>query len=371
MKILHLINTLSVGGAELHLLTLCRHLKRQGVGIIVACLKENIKGSRRLRLDFEKERIRVINLGADRRFDPRCLVGLVRLLREEGPDLLHTHLPRADFAGIIAHLIYPDIPWVSSIHGVYSTDWSGKWSLPLFDLVWRRTDAVVAISNTVKNWLVKERNMPPEKVTVIYYGIESQQFSQPNSDLRKAWGLDAQAVIGSIGRLEPRKGHETLIRAMPTILGQVPNAYLLIAGHDPWGYGKILDSLIDQLQLSRHVRLVGFQNDVPSFLHSIGVFAFASISEGFGQVVIEAMAAGKPVLASKIPPLTEIVVNGESGLLVDHDNPKAFAEAIVWLLKNKEAARRIGQLGAKRVSELFPAERMAQKTFRLYKTLLS
>ncbi|OGP66151.1 MAG: hypothetical protein A2170_00725 [Deltaproteobacteria bacterium RBG_13_53_10] len=123
--------------------------------------------------------------------------------------------------------------------------------------------------------------------------------------------------------------------------------------------------------MSRHVRLVGFESDVRSFLHSIDVFAFASTSEGFGQVVIEAMAAGKPVLVSKIPPLTEIVVDGESGLLVDHDNPKAFAEAIIWLLKNKEEARRIGEQGAKRVTEVFSAERMAQKTFQLYKTLLS
>ena len=370
MRVLHVINTLSAGGAELHLLTLCRHLKRQGVEVIVACLKENVKGSRSLRPDFEKEGIRAINLGADRRFDPRCLFRLVSLLRKERPTLLHTHLPRADFAGAIGRFFYPSIPWICSIHDIYSKSWQGSWSLPLFKFLWRRANTIIAISNGVKDWLIRRRYIPLAKVKVVHYGIETDRFIDPNCDRRGEWSLNGYAIIGSIGRLEPRKGHETLIRAMPTVLGQVPNAYLLIAGHDPWGYGKALDSLIDQLQLSRHVRLVGFESDVPSFLHSIDVFAFASTSEGFGQVVIEAMAAGKPVLASKIPPLTEIVVNGESGLLVDHDNPKAFAEAIVWLLKNKEAARRIGEQGAKRVNEVFSAERMARETMELYRTLL-
>jgi glycosyltransferase involved in cell wall biosynthesis len=370
VKIVHLINTLSAGGAELHLLTLCRHLKRQGVEVIVACLKENVKDSRSLRPDFEKEGIRVINLGADRRFDPRCIVRLIRLLKEERPDVLHTHLPRADFGGIIGHCFYPSMPWVCSVHGIYSTHWSGKWSLPLFDFVWRRANAVVAISQAVKEWLVQERRIPSERIRVIHYGIESDPLAKANYDLRRSWNLDGEFVIGSIGRLEPLKGFQTLIQAMPILLQKLPNASLVIAGHDPWGYGKTLDSLIDQLQLSRHVKLVGFQSDIPLFLHSIDVFAFASTSEGFGQVVIEAMAAGKPVLVSKIPPLIEIVVDGESGLLVDHDNPKAFAEGIVWLLKNKEEARRIGEQGAKRVNEVFSAERMARETMELYRSLL-
>jgi glycosyltransferase involved in cell wall biosynthesis len=371
VKILQLINTLSAGGAELHLLTLCRHLKRQGVEVIVACLKEKVKGSRSLRLDFEKEGIRVINLGADRRFDLRCIVRLIRLLKEDRPDVLHTHLPRADFGGAIGHWIYPNIPWICSIHGVYSTHWSGRWSLPMFDFVWRRADAIVAISQAVKDWLVQERRIPSERIEVIYYGIEPNRLAKENYNPRRHWDLDGKFVIGSIGRLEPLKGFQTLIQAMPILLQELPNASLVIAGHDPWGYGKALDTLIEQLQLSRHVRLVGFESDVPSFLHSIDVFAFASTSEGFGQVVIEAMAAEKPVVVSKIPPLTEIVVHDESGFLVDPGNPAAFAETIVSLLKNEQQARRIGEQGAKRVRDVFSAERMTQKTLQLYGTLLS
>ena len=370
MKVLHLINTLSAGGAELHLLTLCRYLKRRGIGAVVACLREQVKESRELRPDFDQEGIRVVHLQADSRYACRFLHKLVRLVKEERPDILHTHLPRADFAGIIGHLLYPSMPWVSSVHDIYSKSWFGKWALPLCNLLWRRADAVIAISHAVRDWLVQERHVPSAKVTVIHYGIESQRFAQPHADWHQTSGMHGRAVIGSIGRLEPRKGHDTLIRAMPAVLQQVPNATLLIAGHDPWGYGQTLRALIATLGLNNQVQLVGFRDDVPAFLSALTVFALSSRSEGFGQVVIEAMAAGRPVIGGMMPPMTEIVVHGDTGLLVEPENPQAFASAICWLLLHPEAAQRMGRQGQERVCSYFSATRMAAETLSLYHTLL-
>lgn len=370
MKVLHVINTLSAGGAELHLLTLCRHLRRQGIEVIVACLREKVKDSRPLHSDFEQEAIKVVNLQGDSRYDGRFLLRLARLLKEEQPNILHTHLPRADFAGMIGHLIYSNSPWVCSVHDIYSKSWSGKWTLSLFNLIWRRADVLIAISHAVKDWLVQQRNIPAKQVTVIHYGIESGRFIQSGSDLRKIWDLNGQLVIGSIGRLEPRKGHEYLIRAMPAILKHVPNASLIIAGHDPWGYGQKLRTIINELGLNSKVRLVGFQSDIPSFLHALDVFAFASQSEGFGQVVIEAMAVGKPLVASGIPPLTEIVEDRKTGLLAERNNPQAFAHAISWLLMHPEEARQMGRRGQEQVCKHFSAEKMSAKTISLYNELI-
>jgi glycosyltransferase involved in cell wall biosynthesis len=370
MKILHLINTLSAGGAELHLFTLCRHLKRCGVEGVVACLREQVKDSRALGADFEQEGIRVVRLQADSRYDVRVLGGVTRLLKKEQPDVLHTHLPRADFAGAIGRVLLPSVPWVCSVHDIYSESWSGKWTLSLFNRIWRRAEALIATSHAVQSWLVQERHMPAEKVTVIYYGIEPQRFGQPHPHWRSPASLDGQAVVGAIGRLEPRKGHETLIRAMPEILQRVPKVSLLIAGHDPWGYSHTLRSVMADLKLDSEVRLVGFQDDVPSFLQALDVFALASRSEGFGQVVIEAMAAGKPVVASRIAALTEIVVDGETGLLVEPENPKAFAEAIAWLLTHFEEARRMGRRGREHILRHFSAERMSAQTMSLYSKVI-
>jgi glycosyltransferase involved in cell wall biosynthesis len=370
VKVLHLINTLSAGGAELHLLTLCRYLKRHGVDVIVACLREHIKGSRSLRGDFEQTGIRVVDIRADGRYDIRFPLRVVRFLRSVQPDLLHTHLPRGDFAGAIAHLLQPSIPWVCSIHNIYGAHWSGKRTLPLLNWIWRRADAVIAISHAVDDWLTQDRRVPAANVRVIYYGIEPEPFTRPDMDFRMKWGLDGHAVVGSVGRLEHRKAHDCLIRAMPALHKQVPGASLLIAGHDPWGYGEHLQALIDGLGLQAQVRLVGFQSDVPAFLQELDIFAFASRSEGFGQLVIEAMAARKPVVVSRIAPLTEIVEDRASGLLVDPDDPQAFASALAWLLTHPEEARQMGKRAQDRVWQQFSAARMGEDTMALYAALL-
>jgi len=369
MKVLHLINTLSVGGAELHLLTLCRFLKARNVDIVVACLREKVTDSRSLRPDFERQGIRVIDLQADSRYDSRFLGRIVKSVKAEQPDILHTHLPRADLAGAFASIFVANVVWVCSVHAIYSNDWSGRWSMPLFDYLWRRADKIVCISHAVRDWLVG-RGMPASKAKVVYYGIEPELFARARVNLRQQWGFADEAIVGSIGRLEPRKGHDVLIRAMPELCRFVPNARLLIAGHDPWGYGKNLVQLIDSLHLQQQVRLVGFQSDVVSFLKAIDVFAFASLSEGFGQVIVEAMAAGKPVVASKIPPLTEIALDGDTGLLVDRGDPKAFAGAITRLLREPIERERMGTLGRERVKKFFSADRMCHETISLYESVL-
>jgi glycosyltransferase involved in cell wall biosynthesis len=371
LKVFHLINSLSSGGAELHLLALCRHLRRLGVDPVVGYLKEHVRGSRSLRRNFEAEDFRVINLQADRRYDWRLLGRFAAALSRESPNLVHTHLPRADFAGGLRHLVSRRTPWVCSIHDIYSRSWSGHWALPLFDRLWRRTDRLIAISQAVKDWLVTEWHIPAEQVIVIHYGIEVTRFVSPQVGSHAAADMEGRRILGSMGRLEPRKGHETLIRAMPEIFQRVPEASLQIAGHDPWDYGQVLQAVIDDLGLERYVDLLGFQEDVPAFLHRLDVFALASYSEGFGQVIIEAMAAGKPVVARRIAPFTEIILDGETGLLVEPENPKAFADAIAWLLTRPREARDMGARGRERVGRHFSAERMAAETLSLYHDLLS
>jgi glycosyltransferase involved in cell wall biosynthesis len=157
---------------------------------------------------------------------------------------------------------------------------------------------------------------------------------------------------------------------MPEVCKQVPGSTLLIAGADTWDYGKELEQLIHDRGLQAQVRLVGFRSDVVPFLHALDVFALASRTEGFGQVVIEAMAAGKPVVASRIPSLTEIVVDAKTGFLVEPDNPKAFADAIAWLFAHPEQAREMGKHGQERVNAHFTVERMARQTLSLYGQLL-
>lgn len=370
MKVFHLINTLSAGGAELHLLTLCRCLKRQGVEVTVACLREKVKGSRSLRADFEHENIRVVNLKADSRYDVTFVGRLLLLLIREKPRILHSHLPRADIAAALICRLGNVPSFICSVHGVYRDRWFGRWIAPFLRRAYRKADVVIAISSAVKDWLNQDLRIDSGRVKVIHYGIEPTHFASQRPLAAEGALRRDRLLLGSIGRLEPGKGFGCLIRAMPHLHKQVPHACLWIAGHDPDGYGTKLLELIERLNLGDYVKLVGFQKDVSSFLHNVDIFAFASQSEGFGQVVIEAMAAGKPVVASKIPSLSEIVRHGETGFLVEPDDPQGFASRISWLLMHPEEAQQMGKNGEQRVYKHFSAQQMADKTLSLYKGLL-
>ena len=368
MKILHLINTLSAGGAELHLLALCRHLKKQGIDVTVACLRENVHGSRPLRADFEAENIPVTSLAGESRYSVGFLGRLLTLVRRERPDIFHTHLPRADIAGALAARAGSAPPLVCSVHGIYRDRWFGSWAAPLMRWAYDEADAVIAISAAVEDWLTRDLRARAANIRVIHYGIETARFTAP-AECESDRHRDA-IVIGSMGRLEPGKGFDCLIRAMQVVRAQIPNAILRIAGPDPHGYGETLRRLIAESNLEASVQMIGFQTDAAAFFRGLDVFAFASHSEGFGQVVIEAMAAGKPVVASRIAPLTEIVVERESGLLVERDNADTFAGAIHRLCRDAAERRRLGESGKKRVEEYFTVDRMGRETIALYERLL-
>jgi glycosyltransferase involved in cell wall biosynthesis len=369
VKVLHLINTLSAGGAELHLLTLCRHLKRMGIDLQVACLREEVKGSRSIRSDFENENIGVTKLDADNRYNLSFLRRLLRLIENEKPDILHTHLPRADIAGAVAVCMAGSSALLCSVHGIYKDRWFGSWAAPFMRGAYRKAEAVIAISGAVKDWLCVDLRVDDDKVSVIHYGIEPECFKSSNNGVetyKPVGGL----VIGSIGRLEPSKGFDCLIRAMQIVHKQIPGASLLIAGHDPLGYGETLQGLIAELKLNEQVRLIGFQKNVSAFLNAVNVFAFASRSEGFGQVIIEAMAAGKPVVTNRIAPFTEIVEDRVTGFLAEPCDSQSFAAIMLWLLAHPKEAADLGKQGQKRVQSHFSARSMAQETLSLYEALL-
>jgi len=366
MKVLHLIKTLYAGGAEIHLLTLCRHLQERGVEVVVSTLCREIPAGEPLHEKFRALGVPIVHLQNRPGLSLSATVGLARLLRQERPDLLHTHLPRADLVGALAGAVHPRLPRICSIHDMYGAQWRGRRALPLLDVIWRRTDRLIAVSDAVNDWLVRERGIPPTRVTTVRYGIDAERFARPAVDLRRQWGIAGKIVIGSAGRLEPRKGHEDLILAMPGILAAFPDAVLLIAGHDLQGYRPTLERRIEKLALRERVRLVGFQRDIVSFLHALDLFAFASRSEGFGQIVIEAMAAGRPVVAARAPALFELVVDSETGTLVDVGNPGAIAAAVVEVLRRPERMRSMGLRGMERVKRHFDAATMTAEILNVY-----
>lgn len=353
----------------MHLLALSKHLRARGVEVVVVYLKHFVRGSQSLRDAFEEAGIRTLDLGAESRWSTGYIRKFEGLVQRERPHLIHTHLPRADVAGAWVRRVR-SIPWISSVHGIYSESWSGRRWLPLVRFAWQYADALIAISAAVKDWLATWQSVSPDKVSVVYYGIDIEAFRETPLNLRTEWGLERNKVLGSLGRLEPGKGHDVLIRSMPEVLKAHPDAILVIGGHDPEGYGATLQSLINDLGLQSQVRLVGFQREAAAFLKAVDVFALASRSEGFGQVVIEAMASSLPVVISRIPPLTELVEDGVTGFLVQPNSPVDFGQKVARLLDRPVEAKRLGENGREMVRRRFSASRMADETLGLYTTLV-
>jgi glycosyltransferase involved in cell wall biosynthesis len=224
---------------------------------------------------------------------------------------------------------------------------------------------VIAISNPVRHWALNSLNVNNGKLGVIEYGINAERWPEHQRMATSSSG----AVIGSMGRLEQRKGHQFLIQAMPQILRYDAGAKLIIAGHDTWGYGEALRLEARRVGVLDHVQFAGYQ-EARTFFPQLDVFAFASLSEGFGQVLIEAMACSIPCVATDAPPLSTILQNGLSGLLARPADPKSFAEAIVRLLADRPLRGALGAAARQRVMENYSAARMTAETFGLYQTLL-
>ncbi len=370
MNILYITNTLHKGGTEEHLFILTKGLQAYGVKSEVAFLRSKVSGgSIDLRNDFEKAGVQTHCLGSEHSCDPRIGIRLHRLLGQNKWHLLHSHLPRADAAAAWCKLFGLKIPWISTLHHPYDNAYSAAPLIPLLAPIWRNADGIIAVSEPVRNWSIKRLGVHPDIAHTIVHGVDLPNIR--NSRQKTGRDIGRQKLcIGSIGRYEERKGHQILIRAMPHIMEVFPNVQLKIAGHDPWGYGKTLKKLVSELGLEKHVHLVGYITDKNKFFSELDIFAFASLKEGFGIVVLEAMAEAKPVVVSNISPLKEIICPGVSGLVAESQNPEDFANAIISLFKNPSYMYRIGAEGAKRVEAEFSTTKMLQRTLQYYNRFL-
>ena len=372
MNVLYITNTLHKGGAEAHILQLAKGLRAYGVYCEIAFLRSHVSGgSMNLESDFIKEGIRTHYLGCERSWDPRIGILLNRLVRATHWDLLHSHLPRADSAAAWCKILNPNLNWISTLHHPYDNAYSAARLIPFLAPMWRAADGIIAVSEEVRKWSIHRLGVRPHSVQTIVHGIDFDTKTNLLESATRVTSAKKTLRIGSIGRYEERKGHETLILAMPDILREFPQAELWIAGHDPWGHGEVLKKMISELRLENHVRLVGYITDKMKFFSEIDVFAFASLSEGFGIVVLEAMAALKPVVVSNILPLIDIIQPGLSGLVAEPRDPKGFAKAIISLFQNPDFLFQIGVEGAKRVASEFSTEKMLQRVFGYYTKILS
>ncbi len=368
-KVLQLIANLSVGGAEMHLLYLVQGLLDSGeFDVEVAYLRESPDEARPMVSDFRRLGVRLTDLEMTSLADGRAALKLNALLGHVRPSLVHTHLAHAHLLGIPLSRL-KGLPVVSSVHNV-ERHFASPVKRPIYRLLLSSASRVIAISDAVHQALVGQVGIPEGRVRRVYYGfpVTGAPTNFP-SDLNGHRKEGHGPLIATVGRLAEQKGQRYLIEAIERVRQEFPLATALIVGHDG-GLRSALEDMILRARLEESVILTGFRNDVAGIVGGTDLFVLPSLWEGFGLVLLEAMAAGCPVVASNVASVKEIVVHDETGLLVPPADSAALSDAILHLLKDPEKAKRMGEAGRARVLKEFTIERMVEQTQSVYRDVV-
>jgi len=369
MKVLHVQKTAGIGGSERHLLSLLPALAGEGIEVRMLIAATGEANRFAAALGARGVPPRAVRAGPH--LNPALVAAVVREVRAFRPDVVHTHLVHADVHGQLA-LAAGSAVRVSSVH-----------STPAFyrrepfrtgaRLAGRHAGAVIAISEHVSRFVEEVRLVPPERLHVVHYGIDAAGWPLAEPERRRArerLGLrPGEVAVGIAARLIPGKGHSLLLEALADARRAHPRLRLLVAGGGP---------LRGELEREAERRapgataFVGFVEDVRAFMNACDVIAFPTqpaLGEGFGLAALEAMASGRPVVATEVASLPE-VVSGETGFLVDPRSADELAAALVTLAGDAELRRRLGARGHERARTTFSLERMVERTIAVYRQAL-
>jgi len=360
VKVLHLHKLTNVSGSEGHLLALLPALR--GRDVDAHFLGLDVPGSDANRFYEALDRLgvphRSVRCGLD--VSPRLARDVVRAVRAEQPDLVHTHLVHADvYGGSAARLL--GIPSISTRHN------DDRYLLGPFRYVDRAfarpAKRLIAISDAVRRFLERAGH-DPSKLLTIRYGLDELPAARSEPTPAEA-GIPADAPLAlAVGRLIEQKDHATLLRAFARVLPTVPDARLAILGGGP--LEAETRRLVAELGLEDAVTLPG-RTDIRDWLERADVFVHTSRWEGFGIVLLEAMLAGLPVVATRVSAVPEVVAEGETGLLVEPGDDAGVAEALGALLADRARAAALGGAGLERARNEFSVARMTERTLAVYR----
>jgi len=365
-RILHLFVTLPVGGAENLLLSIVRRLDHGRFASVVCCIgKRGAIGDQLAAMDVPIMELRLMNKGG---FDRRVVPALGELIRRQRIDLVHSHLYHANLYGRLAAR-KAGIPAVVSIHNTY-----GKPKLHRRIINWylsRHTAAIIAGSEDIRRDVERYDHVSASRIVVIPNSVDLARSASTLSkvEARARLGLtEHDLVLGSIGRLEKQKGHRYLIEAMALLRRRGIVARLLLAGE---GRERLaLEALVASLGLEQQVVLLGTRNDLGDLFRAMDVFVMPSLWEGLSLVMLSAMAAGLPVVATSVGGVSQVLCDDEYGFTVPAGNAAALADKIAECLPDLRAAMAKGMKGARHVRDHYSDEAMVRRVEAVYEQAL-
>lgn len=365
MKILLLTTRLQYGGIGVYTVTLAEALKQRGHSLRVA------SGGGELVAELEARGIEHIYLNINTKSEVNPIVwlasgNLIGSIEKNKPNIIHA---QTRVTQVLAYLVWRrrQIPYVSTCHGFFRPR-LGRRVFPCWG------QKAIAISEAVREHLVNDLKVKKENVSLVYNGVDTERFKRSLAQNEAAAyksniGLKDGPVIGVIARLSPVKGHRFLLMAMKEVLRDVPEAQLLIIGDGP--IKAELVNLALQLNIAGSVFLEGSTPDTTKPLSIIDVFVLPSLQEGLGLSIMEAMAAGRPVVGTDVGGVYSLIKDGKTGLLVPPQDATGLAQAILELLKDRDKANRLGQQAQRFVTEKFSLDHMVDEIEKVYRQVIS
>lgn len=358
ITLMHTESSKGWGGQENRTLHELVGLKQRGVKVLMVCQPDS-----QLAIRAREKGIEVRTVVMRKSFDLPAVWQMMRLIKEEGVDIVNTHSGRDSIlAGLAGRLSRLKPRIVRTRH----------LALPITSRLTYSVlpHRVVAVSEYVRQYLVSE-GVPAGRVSTVRTGVDLSRFNpeEETGALKQELGLPETArLVGTIAILRIKKGHQTLIAAIPEVLAAVPEAVFVFAGNGP--QLENIQRTLQEKNLAGHVILLGLRKDIPHVLKSLSLFVLPTLEEALGTSYLEAMAMKLPVIGTRTGGVPEVVRDGENGLLVEPNDPAGLAGAIIRLLNNPAEGAQMGERGQRVATTEFSVDHMCEQMLALHQGLL-
>lgn len=358
IKVRFVIPGLSVGGAERHVVTLLPKMNPAKFTSSVVCIGE--EGELFPALALGGIGARALHLGGARNAF-RALTKLISLMRLERPDVVVLFGYNAETLGRIAALVTGVKRTVVWVHNMGDIEPRGSLRKVLQRGLDRLTSSFFGVAEAQRPLIVNDRRCRPDRVQIIRNGVDTALFpAQQDRSAREEFGFClSDPVVGIVAALRPEKDHVTFLRAARIVVNELPRARFLIVGDGP--ARADLESLSAELGIEENVHFTGTRHDIARLLGAIDVFALSSFTvECFPMALLEAMASARPAVCTNVGGVGEMILHGDTGYLVPAHDHRSLATRLVELLRNPDAARRMGLAGRHRVESEFSLQRSVE-----------
>jgi glycosyltransferase involved in cell wall biosynthesis len=368
MKIFFLSTSMGMGGSDSQLLAAAQELRARGHEVLIVSLTPlGPMGLQAREAGVPTESLEM-RRGVP---DPRGLVRLIRLVRAWRPDVLHSHMVHANLMARVLRLFVPIPALVSTIHNIYE---GGRVRMAAYRLTNALVDHMTIVSQAAADRFVSEGIVPKNILTVVPNGVDTDRFrtvpASARESLRDSMGLEREFVWLAVGRFEVAKDYPNMLRAFATVHQRHPRAVLLLVGRGTLQAES--EALAQALGLEEAVRFLGVRQDVPELMSAADAYVMSSAWEGMPMVLLEAAAAGLPIVSTVVGGNDEVVRDQESGFLVPPRDPDGLGMAMARLMELPDADRRsMGERGREHVRAHYGLSRVVERWEDLYREILA